>query len=187
MQVNIQNIKQMLENLQSVPDHLLEQELRKVSVESIDEKFHSAFSAYGASKLLLILDQDKLRSGLAEIPDAALEGIRWNSALIIRAYVSFVYMRSEVLERGLDEVPETSPLRPFRDTFRSGSRDEMTMVQHMRNSLSHGTFVLSDDLASVHFKDRKWEETISVKDVFALCEQIYRFYNAAFRVKHGLA
>lgn len=172
-------------DLQSVSDSSLEQGLQDISFNINDNKFSNGFSAYGLSKLLLGLNQDALRGKVTEIPDAALEGIRWRGVFIIRAYVSLVYLRSEVLERGLDHVSATSPLRPFRDIFRSGNlrKGEDTILQHMRNSLAHGSFDLSEDCATVNFQDRDWAASFSVDDVFSLCFQVYRFYCAAFSRK----
>jgi hypothetical protein len=185
--MSIQNITQLLMDLQSISDSSLEQGLQGIAVNIDDDKFHNAFSAYGLSKLLLILDQDVLRGKTTGIPKAALEGIRLSGVFMIRTYVCLVYMRSEVLERGLDHVPASSPLRLFRDIFRSGClpRGEDTIVQHMRNSLAHGSFHLSNDFATVEFKDRNWAGSFSVEDVFSLCEQVFRFYCAAFRVNRN--
>jgi hypothetical protein len=84
-------------------------------------------------------------------------------------------------------VPASSPLRPFRDIFLSGClpRGEDTIVQHMRNSLAHGTFNLSKDCATVQFQDRSWAGSFTIDDILSLCEQVYRFYCAAFRVNRG--
>lgn len=182
--MSTQNITQLLMDLQSVSDSMLEKELANIRIHINSSKFHNAFSAYGLSKLLSGLEPDILRGGVIGIPAPELEGIRWAGIFMIRAYVCLVYMRSEVLERKLDSVATTSPLRPFRDAFRSGClpRGEGTIVQHMRNALAHGTFELSKDCSIVTFKDRNWTESFTVNDVFSLCEQVFRFYCAAFRV-----
>jgi len=96
-------------------------------------------------------------------------------------FTALCYMRSEHLERGLDNVPETSPLRPFRDIYRAGCtrRGEDTLVQHIRNSLTHGTFRLSRT-PDVMFTDRDWQETLKLAQLMELCEHVHRLYHEAF-------
>jgi hypothetical protein len=106
-----------------------------------------------------------------------------------RAYTAFVFMRSEHLERGLDGVPDDSPIRPFRDFFRSGcrSRNDDTIAQHIRNALAHGTVEIKN-LSTVVFSDRDWHGEIALEQfVDGLCEQILRFYFAAFEANAGAA
>jgi hypothetical protein len=96
-------------------------------------------------------------------------------------------MRSEHLERGLDHVPEDSPLRPFRDIYRAGCmrRGEDTLVQHLRNSLAHGTFRLGLEVPEVVFTDREWSETLPACHLMELCDHVHRLYHEAFPVADG--
>lgn len=187
--MSTQNIKQLLNDLQSVSDSTLEKGLRTISINIDENRFHNAFSTYGLSKLLAILDRKTLHGKLTyKIPDDELERIRWTGVFLIKTYVSLVYMRSEVLERGLDTLPPESPLLPFRDAFRSGclSRGEDTIVQHIRNALAHGNFNISKDVSTVTFNDRNWTASFTIDDVLSLCDQVFRFYVLAFNVNHGL-
>ncbi|HXF88118.1 MAG TPA: hypothetical protein VNK48_07195 [Xanthobacteraceae bacterium] len=172
----------VLKQLASVRDEELRREITNYNLAISDEKFHAVFSAYGLTRLLSGLDEKCLRGNVEDIPSQELEQIRRSGVLIFRAYVAFVMMRSDTLERRLDEVPVTSPLRPFRDFFRSGRRSQSddTMAQHIRNAICHGTFSLRD-LSTVRFQDRDWVAEISAKDFFdGLCEQVFRFYECAF-------
>lgn len=94
-------------------------------------------------------------------------------------------MRSEHLERGLDSVGSDSPLRPFRDIFRKGRKNEdKTFAQHLRNALAHGTFELKDEnlILKDDFQGRSWTGTIQVEMVLQLAEHIFRFYCLAFEI-----
>jgi hypothetical protein len=96
-------------------------------------------------------------------------------------FSTLCYMRSEHLERGLDDVPESSPLRAFRDIYRAGSikRGEDTLVQHVRNSLAHGSFQLGKS-PEITFIDREWQETLALDQILELCEHVHRLYHEAF-------
>ena len=108
-------------------------------------------------------------------------GGRLRASLVFMIYTALCYMRSEHLERGLDDVHLDSPLRPFRDIYRSGCKKqgEDTLVQHIRNSLAHGTFELGTAF-EVRFHDREWQEAISVPQLLELCEHVHRLYHEAF-------
>lgn len=176
------DIKEALVALEGIPDETLRRELRALDL-GLDPKFHLAFSSYGLTKFLSAVPSDVLLKTTQGIPGPALEGIRWSGALLFRAYTAFLYMRSDTLERRLDTLPTSSPLRPFRDFFRAGShkKDEATPAQHIRNALAHGTFVISEDMSKVRFTDRSWSEELTSSDVFdRLCHQVFRFYLAAF-------
>ncbi|MBM3327828.1 MAG: hypothetical protein FJY65_12820 [Calditrichaeota bacterium] len=143
--------------------------------------------------VLCNLDNKILRSFIKEgslkqiIPDEELNSIRFRGAMVIRAYIAFVYMRSKQLERCLDSIKENSPIRPFRDFFRQGSKKNSsdTIGQHIRNSLSHGDFKLSDDLKSVQFNDRTRQYKIDSKLFYeGLCHQLERFYFRFYEVRN---
>ncbi len=172
-----------LKRLGGVSDKQLQCELRNFDLSISDDKFSMAFSSYGLTKWLSAIPVTKLREGAPPMTDRKLNNVRWRSVFIFRAYTVFVYMRSTHLERGLDRVPNSSSLLPFKQFFRSGcqKQNEDTIAQHIRNSLSHGAFELSPDLQTVTFKDRDWIAELSVRDFFdGICEEVLRFYFAAY-------
>ena len=97
-------------------------------------------------------------------------------------------MRSEHLERGLDHVPEGSPLRPFRDIFRAGcsKQGDDTFAQHIRNSLAHGTFEVAQHKLEIIFEDRSWKASVSFDDLWELCRHVHRLYHEAFFLADGV-
>jgi hypothetical protein len=115
------------------------------------------------------------------MPELEHRGGRLRASVVFMVYTALCYMRSEHLERGLDQVPPESALRPFRDIYRSGCKKqgEDTLVQHIRNSLAHGSFELGSAF-EVCFTDREWSETISVPQLRELCEHVHRLYHEAF-------
>ncbi len=56
---------------------------------------------------------------------------------------------------------------------------EDTLVQHIRNSLAHGTFRLGRT-PEIVFTDRGWQETLAVSQLMELCEHVHRLYHEAF-------
>lgn len=185
-------ISNVINSLLLLSDEDIRDQMRIYNLSINDTKYFQAFSAYGLTRLLSGLKQEYLKGGLLSIPDYELERIRWVGVFVFRAYTTFVYMRSDTLERNLDRVPLDSALRPFRDFFRKGSKDEGgdTIAQHIRNSLSHGTFSISDDMQTVLFSDENpyksndaWQGQMMAKDFTeGLCAQIFRFYYLAFQV-----
>jgi hypothetical protein len=179
------NLSSIITELQSVTDNDLRQELNAYGLSISDDKFHNAFSAYGLSNFLSGTPLATLRAN-TNIPDAEMNGIRWNGVFILRGYISMVYMRSIHLERGLDNIPDSSPIYPFKRFFRSGSiRDgEDTIAQHIRNAFAHGTFELSSNMQHITFNDKNWTASVQTSEfIDGLCEQVFRFYVAAFHVK----
>lgn len=184
------DLKEIINELQSVTDDDLLTELRKFDKEKLNAfgpKFHNAFSAYGLSNFLSGASLDVLRAN-TKVPDPEMNGIRWNGIFILRGYASMVYMRSYQLEKGLDDVSDSSPIQPFKKFFRAGSikKGEDTVAQHIRNAFAHGSFELSDNMQEVTFKDSfkesKWEVSVKMSDfIDGLCDQVFRFYAAAFR------
>jgi hypothetical protein len=173
----------ILKQLQSISDEKLIAELRRHGLSIPDEKLNMAFSSYGLTRWLSGVPLAILRQGAPPIPDQELNVIRWRSVFIFRAYTAFVYMRSEHLERGLDNLSDDSCLLPFKRFFGSDSQrqSQVTIAQHLRNSLSHGSFILSHDLQTATFSDRQWQARISVQDfIDGLCDEVFRFYYAAF-------
>jgi hypothetical protein len=183
----ILDLTQVLRKLKTISDEHLVKEINGLGLHITDSKFNIAFSAYGLTKFLSGASREVLRCNVQDVPDEVMESIRWNGVFLFRSYTTFLFMRSEQLEFGLDSVTDDSPLRPFRDFFRNGSirRGDDTIAQHIRNSLAHGTFELSSDLEVVTFEDWNWKAKIKTKDFFdGLCEEVYRFYCAAFKRKY---
>ncbi|MFZ6032215.1 MAG: hypothetical protein ACOYVE_02785 [Melioribacter sp.] len=178
-------INNIIQKLNQVSDNKLKNELQKYKLSISIDKYNTAFSCFGVTKLLSGLDVDIVRGGLKEIPAPYIEGIRWSSIIVFRAYITFVYMRSDILERGLDRVDNSSCLKVYKEVFRAGCRNksEDTLAQHIRNSLCHGSFKISDDFNIIQFNDRKWNIHINVKEFDSLCYHIYRLYRLAFEVK----
>lgn len=183
------NLQPVIQDLSNITDDNLRDEIRKMGLRISDNKFEIAFSCYGLTKLLSGLEKKHLRGGVS-IPDEKLESLRWKGVFVLRAYIVFVYMRSDILENRLDNVEDYSPLRPFRDFFRKakqakkGLKVDRSLGQRFRNALSHGTFNISDDLKIVRFQDKNgWVAEVFCKDFFdGLCYQIFRFYFLAFKV-----
>lgn len=184
--MNILDISSILEQLASVPDELLRNELRELSFDVPDWKFHTAFSAYGATKLLASLDENAFSGGLP-IPSGELAGIRHTSVLLLRLYASLVYMRSDTLERGLDSVLVDSKLSLFNKLYRSGSKkkNESTLPQHIRNALCHGGIEFLDN-GNLRFTDRSFKVEMPGHQVSDLCHHVFRLYCLAFEAQqHG--
>lgn len=175
-------------NFISINDDTLRNELRKLSFQINDAKFTQAFGFYGFSEVVARSDLSMIRSLLnvpSDVSNSDLDDIRWRAAFVHRTYAAFVYMRSELMEKGLDSVEDSSPIRPFRDFFRSGPQKSNgdTIAQHIRNSLCHGSFTISSNLIHVEFEDRKWFAKVECQQVYhGLCEQVKRLYLRAFEV-----
>lgn len=174
-----------LKQLQSVSDEQLKEALRSNELSISENKFKLAFSSYGFTRWISGIPTDVLKQGAPPMPEAELDAVRRRSVFLFSAYCAFVYMRSEQLEGGLDKITESSALWPFRVFFRRGRKNDggATTAQHIRNSLSHGTFELSDNLQMISFVDKQWDAEIATKDfVDGFCDEVLRFYFAAYEV-----
>ncbi|MBA3314656.1 MAG: hypothetical protein H0T47_15390 [Planctomycetaceae bacterium] len=173
------DITPLLERLRAISNDELHAALRAERLEISDEKFETAFQCIGASHDLWRPDVDF--KGPPDVPPDVIRGLRMRASVVFMTFSALCYMRSEHLERGLDNISETSPLRPFRDIYRAGCMKlgEGTLVQHVRNSLSHGTFRMSRT-PDVVFTDRCWQETLAVAQLKELCEHVHRLYHEAF-------
>lgn len=173
------DITRLLERLRAISNDDLRAALGAERLGISNEKFRTAFQCIGASHDLGRPDIDF--KGPPDVPPERVRGMRLRASVIFMTFSALCYMRSEHLERGLDNVPEASPLRPFRDIYRAGcmKRGEDTLVQHIRNSLAHGTFQLSQT-PEIVFTDRDWEETLAVPQLMELCEHVHRLYHEAF-------
>ncbi|MEM4204873.1 MAG: hypothetical protein QXS54_12465 [Candidatus Methanomethylicaceae archaeon] len=190
--MSIIDLSLVLDMLKRVSDDALRGEIVKYGLRISDAKFALAFSAYGVTRWLTSLPHKVLSINAPSLPTEELDRIRWSAVFFFRAYTTFIFMRSEHLERGLDTIPEDSPIRPFRDFFRSGSirRGEDTIAQHIRNALAHGTVEIEniENLSIAVFHDRDWQGKIALSQfVDGLCEEIFRFYCAAFETRQGAA
>jgi len=193
----IENLQEWIVKLEQVSDDSLLNELGSESITIDEDKFAQAFSAFAFSEALARLEISAIHSTMPswrDIPENEIERNRWRAAFIFRVYTTFVYMRSETLERGLDGVGENSPIRPFRDFFRTPKKKDLTdtVARHIRNSICHGTFTISEDFKTVKFVDHptskeQWEASIDAKAVYSqLCEQVKRFYLRAYEVKYPI-
>lgn len=173
------DILPLLETLRAISNDELRAALQNERLEISNEKFSTAFQCVAASHDLGRSDIDF--GGPPDVPPEVIRGGRLRASVVFMTYSALCYMRSEHLERGLDNVSETSPLRAFRDIYRAGcmKRGEDTLVQHIRNSLAHGTFRLGRT-PEVVFIDRDWQETLPVAQLMELCEHVHRLYHEAF-------
>lgn len=173
------DITLLLDQLRSVSNDELRAALRSESLGISDEKFETAFQCIGASHDLGRSDIDF--RGPPDMPVEVIRGYRLKPSVVFMTFSALCYMRSEHLERGLDGVSESSPLRAFRNIYRAGCMrlGEDTVVQHIRNSLAHGTFRLGRTLEIV-FIDRCWQETLQVPQLMELCAHVHRLYHEAF-------
>lgn len=115
---------------QTLDELLADENLLDQQVQSINEaKFNTAFQCVGASHDLCRPDID-FRGPPDVPPQVVLDG-RLRASAVFMIFSTLCYMRSEHLERGLDDVSEGSPLRPFRNIYRAGSikRGDDTLVQ----------------------------------------------------------
>ncbi|MEZ5470905.1 MAG: hypothetical protein R3E90_03935 [Marinicella sp.] len=169
----------LLDNLRAVSNDELRESLRKQKLTISNRKFATAFQCVASSHDLNRNDIDF--KGPKTVPPKVIKGGRFRASVIFMMFSTLCYMRSEHLERGLDDVNEGDPLRPFRDIYRAGStrKSEDTLVQHIRNSLAHGSFELGV-LPQITFTDREWKETVSVDQILELCEHVHRLYHEAF-------
>ena len=177
-------LQPVLQSLQSVSDDDLRTGLQTLNLRIPESKLAVAFSAYGLTNFLSGASLNDIRSNVVGIPDEQVNAIRLRGVFVFRAYVTFCYMRSDHLESGLDGVGDASPLNPFRSFFRKGEKAQTTIAQHIRNSLAHGTFDLSEDFKCVEFIDRKWRAKLGAEDfVDGLCKEVFRFYAAALHAQ----
>ena len=182
------DLRPALEKLQSVSDQALQQELKRINLKISETKRELAFSSYGFTRWLThpsVEDLSEIGPSLPSgMPLDALDSIRQKSVFLFRGYIALVFMRSDHLECGLDDIGDGSPIAPFRDFFRSGSikSGDDTIAQHLRNALSHGSVEFIDS-TTAGFIDRRWVGVISPSDfVHGLCEEVFRFYCAAQEV-----
>ena len=173
------DIAPLLEHLRVVSNDALRASLRTQHLSINDAKFQTAFHCVAASHDLSRPDIDF--RGPPDVPEQVIRGGRLRASAVFMVFSTLCYMRSEHLERGLDDVPEGSPLRPFRDIYRAGCirRGEDTLVQHIRNAVSHGTFQLGKS-PEITFIDREWNETLALGQLMELCEHVHRLYHEAF-------
>lgn len=173
------DIAPLLEQLRVVSNDQLRVGLRTQHLSIDDAKFQTAFQCVAASHDLRRLEIDF--RGPPDIPKQVIHGERLRASAVFMVFSALCYMRSEHLERGLDNVPEGSPLRPFRDIYRTGciKPGEDTLVQHIRNALAHGTFQL-EKTPEITFIDREWKETLALDQLMELCEHVHRLYHEAF-------
>lgn len=173
------DIEHLLQRLRVISDDDLRSALKAQRLTITEERFTTAFQCVGASHDLGRPDIDF--RGPPDIPAVQLRGMRLRASVVFMAFTALCYMRSEHLERGLDGVLESSILRPFRDIYRAGSikLGEDTLVQRIRNSMTHGTFYLGHT-PEVLFVDRSWQESLAISQLMELCEHVHRLYHAAF-------
>lgn len=173
------DITTLLERLRVVSNDELRAALRSEHLGISNEKFQTAFQCVGASHDLSRSDIDF--GGPPDMPEEVIRGHRLRASVVFMTFSTLCYMRSEHLERGLDGVSEESPLRAFRDIYRAGCMKvgEDTLVQHIRNSLAHGTFLLGRT-PEIVFTDRSWQETLAVSQLKELCEHVHRLFHEAF-------
>jgi len=173
------NIEPLLDQLRAVSNDALRDALQDHKLTIGLGKFATAFQCIGTCHDLMDLDAPISRR--TDASDLVQRGGRLRAAVIFMAFSALCYMRSEHLERGLDHVPQDSALRPFRDIYRAGCirAGEDTLVQHIRNAMTHGTFQLLDGF-EVRFVDRSWSETLSIPQLMELCEHVHRLYHEAF-------
>lgn len=173
------DIEDLLDRLRAVSNHDLRKALQSEQLLIDDEKFQTAFNCVGASHDLSRPDIDF--GGPSGIPPEVIRSGRMRASAVFMAFTALCYMRSEHLERGLDHVAASSPLRPFRDIYRTGCKNQGddTLVQHIRNSLAHGTFRLKTT-PEIVFTDRSWTEVLVVSQLMELCEHVHRLYHEAF-------
>lgn len=173
------DIAALLERLRAVSNDELRAALQAKNLGIKEERFQTAFECIGASHDLRRPDIDF--GGPPDMPAEVIRSLRLRASVVFTAFTALCFMRSEHLERGLDDVSGDSPLRAFRDVYRAGctKRGEDTFVQHVRNSLAHGTFRLGHTPAVV-FTDRDWEETLPLDQLLELCEHVHRLYHEAF-------
>ena len=173
------DIEQLLERLRAVSNDDLRASLEAQNLSIGNAKFQTAFQCVAASHDLSRPDIDF--RGPPDVPSQVIRGGRLRASAVFMVFSTLCYMRSEHLERGLDDVPVDSPLRAFRDIYRAGciKRGEDTLVQHIRNAFAHGSFQLGKS-PEIMFIDREWQETLVLDQLLELCEHVHRLYHEAF-------
>ncbi|MDX9966965.1 MAG: hypothetical protein RBS26_08210 [Sulfuricurvum sp.] len=173
------DIAPLLERLRAVSNDDLRASLQTQNLSIDDIKFQTAFQCVAASHDLSRSDIDFC--GPPDVPVQVIRGGHLRASVVFMIFSTLCYMRSEHLERGLDDIAEDSLLRAFRDIYRAGSikRGEDTLVQHIRNALTHGTFQLGQS-PEITFIDREWQEILVLDQIMELCEHVHRLYHEAF-------
>jgi len=173
------DIALLLKRLRVVSNDDLRASLLTQNLNIDDSKFQTAFQCVAASHDLSNPDIDF--RGPPDIPVQVIQGGRLRASAVFMIFSTLCYMRSEHLERGLDDVPENSVLWAFRDIYRAGSikRGEDTLVQHIRNALTHGSFQLGKS-PKITFIDREWQETLLLDQLLELCEHVHRLCHETF-------
>jgi hypothetical protein len=180
----LDDVSLILSQLDDIPDSALREELHGRFKGLTENRFNTAFSAYGVTRRLEQLDDRTFAGGSAGIDAESLRGIRYRAVRLMRMYVTLVYMRSDVLERGLDDVVEGSKLNYFKQLYRSGCRKkgEDTLPQHIRNALCHGGVDFLDN-GDVHVKDQGFDEVFDGSQLDEICKQVYRLYCLAYEAR----
>jgi hypothetical protein len=180
------DIKPLLAELRAVSDDELRRALQLERLSITADKYTTAFSCIAVAYDLRTLDFS-ITTAPPDIPRETLRRNRQRASIVFLAFSALQYMRSEHLERGLDHVPEGSPLRPSRDIFRAGcsKQGDDTLAQHIRNSLAHGTFEVAQHKLEVVFQDRNWKAAVSFDDLWELCRHVHRLYHEAFFLADG--
>lgn len=173
------DIAPLLKRLRAVSNDDLRASVLVLNLNIDNSKFQTAFQCIAASHDLSNPNVDF--PSPPDIPGLAIRGGRLRASAVFMVFSALCYMRSEHLERGLDDVGAESPLRAFRDIYRAGSikRGEDTLVQHIRNAIAHGSFQLGRS-PGITFIDREWQETLVLDQILELCEHVHRLYHEAF-------
>ena len=180
-------MNEKIEKLKNISDDELKDEIIRYSIYISESKFSIGFSCYGITKRLASLPYECLKDEKTkEIPKNEIEKIQNISVIIFRLYISFVYLRSEIFEEKLENIPENSKLLTFKEIFGKGRISDRTDTdaQHIRNSISHGTFRVDNN--RIFFTDRNWNKSYETGVLLELCEQIIRFYYLAFEVTRNI-
>jgi len=175
----------IVESLDSITNECLKREIKNLNI-SIDlDKFNFAFSAITVPEIFSNIPNEIICQVTGVQADPS--DMKAFSLFIIKGYIAFLYMRSDVIEKKLkkNNISTKSCIYQFSNLLSHDS--ESTVGQRIRNSLAHGGIFVDRKTAKFKFQDgNSWTSQISFENFDAICNHIKRFYLCAYEVQYNI-
>ena len=169
--------------LEKITDVQLLYALKEMHIDIPLDKYRFAFSAICVPEIFSNISEDEIlrAGGYPKEFASGVNEVKSYSFFIIKGYISFLYMRSDVIEKRLNKnnISKNSPLYAFSEIL-SHDKKCPTPGQRIRNALAHGGIEVDRDEGKLVFNDLQWTSKISFKTFDGFCNQIKRFYLCLF-------
>ncbi len=145
--------------------------LKKEEVEFDNKKIQIIFScAKTPDKVLEVFYENinLFQNEKHKISEESLNIIFKNFYFVTKLYIHFIFMRSGALEKGLKQISDYNNLETFSEIMKDES------IRHLRNSIAHATFEISQE--KIYFNDRKFKANITIASLDKLMNLILSFF-----------